>query len=151
MKFDPSRAIAQTLARLYVETMQLHLTDIEFDVVLPIPLPPKRLVSRGFNQSEVIANAIAHCIDVPLSTRSLWRRDGDHRPLATISRAARTARIARAFDASPSLYGKRVLLVDDVITTGATIREAARTLLRSGSRTVTVTALALAGTRIRWE
>lgn len=111
---------------------------VAVDVVAPVPLHPKRLRSRGFNQSAVLARPLARRIGAAYATAGL-RRVRDTPPQASLPRRARQENIKGAFVADKEIVsGRRVLLVDDIMTTGATLREASRTLLKAGAQSVTL-------------
>lgn len=113
------------------------------DRVMPLPLHPARLRERGFNQSALLARAVAQALGLPLDTASLrrLRRTADQ---AGLSRALRAENVRAAFGVRAPLPGARVLLIDDVRTTGATLAEAARALLEAGCAEVRTLALARA-------
>ncbi len=108
--------------------------DLCYDVVVPVPLHPSKLARRGFNQSALLARALAR--DQPRSGRFApgalvrRRRQPDQ---AGSSRRLRTRNVRGAFTASPRVAGLRVLLVDDVLTSGATTRACAVALARAGA------------------
>lgn len=113
-------------------------------LVVPVPLHSKRLLWRGFNQSQELAVAVATQARAPLRPAAL-RRLRDTRPQSTLSGAERLTNLNGAFAADPALVrGQRVLLVDDVCTTGSTLRECAKTLRQSGAEAVDVLVLARA-------
>ena len=115
------------------------------DLILPVPLHPKKKRSRGYNQSEAIANGIASVLKVPVGTTQLIR------PRATSTqtkknRYKRFENMQSVFQ-SPDpgqLKGKHILLVDDVITTGATLEACAQVLLDGGTAKLSIAALAFA-------
>ena len=116
------------------------------DLVVPVPLHPRRLAERGYNQAALLAHAAAHELDVPLAARALVRlRDTTQQ--ATLGRAERHANVARAFVARAprSVQGLRVLLVDDVATTGATLSACRDALVEAGARDVITLCVARAG------
>lgn len=115
------------------------------DLVAPVPLHPKRLKERGFNQSLLLAQAFP---EVRLK-RELLVRVRHTPPQTGLKPQARRDNVKGAFSVPrPALVkGKNVLLVDDVFTTGATIRECARVLRRAGARRVEVLTVA----RVRYE
>lgn len=116
------------------------------ELVVPVPLAPQRLAERGYNQAWELARRVARRRGLPARADLLERpADGTHQA-ALPSRAARLANLRGAFYVPPArrglLQGRRVALVDDVLTTGATAHEAAATLLRAGAATVDVWVLA---------
>lgn len=115
------------------------------DLIVPVPLFPKRLRKRGFNQSALLAREMGRRLRVPVNTSAL-RRIRDTVPQAGLSREHRLENIRGAFSLRKpaSVSGRRILLVDDVVTTGTTVREAARVLTKGGAVSVTVVAFARA-------
>jgi ComF family protein len=114
------------------------------DVVVPVPLSTYRQRDRGFNQSEQLAHAVAVELGKTLVIDGL-RRTRNTKPQAQLdSPDKRAANVARAFavDNRAAIAGKRVLLVDDVITTGATVKACAETLRAASVGGVVVAALA---------
>lgn len=113
-----------------------------FDVVVPVPLHWRRRWQRGFNQSELLGNELARRLSVPLS-RALTRRRATGAQ-AGLSHAARRTNVGGAFGVrdEDAIRDKRVLLVDDVLTTGATAAACARILKRAGARQVALITLA---------
>jgi competence protein ComFC len=104
-----------------------------FDAVVPVPLHRARLRRRGFNQAELLARGVAGEINAPVSdTLQVVRRTRDQ---VELSAAGRRANVEGAYAARDRVRG-RVLLIDDVFTTGATMSACAETLLRAGSREV---------------
>ena len=113
------------------------------DAVVPIPLHPRALRRRGFNQCLYLARPVARILAVRLDSGTLWRRR-DTSDQAGLSRADRIANVKDAFQAGTQAIPRRVLLVDDVRTTGATLASAADALLQAGISRVFTLALARA-------
>ncbi len=111
------------------------------DAVVPIPLGKRRRRTRGYNQSEVIARSVAAALGLPLRPR-LLRRLRDTPPQATLDAVARSSNLRDAFEAVPVPGLGRVLLVDDVTTTGATFETAALALRAAGFRQIYALAIA---------
>lgn len=114
----------------------------EADAVCFVPLHPRRLLARGFDPAAVVAVALARTWGLPLVANAL--RCGRHDPpLSHGADAARRARqVAGRYRAGAGVAGARLVVVDDVVTTGATLREAARALRRAGAEPVERVALA---------
>lgn len=108
-----------------------------YDVVVPVPLHPSRLRERGFNQSLELAKPLAERLGAPVSRGALVRL-ARTRPQAGLSRAERGANVRNVFDAHSLVQGRRLLLVDDIATTCASLDSAARALLDKGAASVTV-------------
>jgi ComF family protein len=104
-----------------------------FEAVVPVPLHRSRLRQRGFNQAELLARGVARKINAPVSgTLEVVRRIRDQ---VELSAAGRRANVAGAFRARDRVWG-RVLLIDDVFTTGATMSACAETLMGAGAQEV---------------
>jgi ComF family protein len=112
-------------------------------VLVPMPLANARLATRGFNQSQLLAAAIGKRLAIPVDARGLLRVR-ETPPQAGLSRDARLANVKGAFDCHASLHGRTVALVDDVMTTGATMSEAAKALKKQGAARVEAWAIARA-------
>lgn len=138
------------IAPLYIladETAKLHshhLSSCNASWLLPIPLHPRREIERGYNQSALIAEGLEKSAGLPVTTGPLIRTHY-RKPQAKLNERDREKNIAGAFalgDSSLSDTATSFILVDDVVTTGATAREAARTLSQGGFRVAAVVALA---------
>ncbi|MDE2047224.1 MAG: ComF family protein [Betaproteobacteria bacterium] len=104
-------------------------------LILPVPLSAERLRARGYNQAWELARALAQ--QLQLSARAdLLLRVGERAPQAALTFAERRRNVKGAFACPAPLHGEPVWLVDDVMTTGATLDEAARTLRRAGAGAV---------------
>jgi ComF family protein len=116
-----------------------------YDVIMPVPLHLARLRWRGFNQSQHLAHTLARRAGVPVDPLSLQRIRATH-PQVRLAESERHRNVARAFSVlrPDRVRRRRILLVDDVYTTGATVDECSRVLLRAGARQVDVLVLARA-------
>lgn len=116
-----------------------------FDLIVPVPLHRKRLAKRGFNQSAVLARNMAGQTGVPANLDSL-KRARHIEPQVGMEREERIENVKGAFAVDPktasNIAGRNILLVDDVLTTGATANECAKVLVRSGAREVSVLTIA---------
>jgi ComF family protein len=143
-KFQGQVQLAAPLSRLLMQAVQRDAEALP-QWVVPVPLAPQRLAERGFNQAWELARRVAHDLGCKANARLL------DRPLLTahqaeLSRAQRLKNLRGAFvpgtSRRVSLQGRHVALVDDVMTSGATLREAAAALRRAGATRVDVWVLA---------
>ncbi|HXU88398.1 MAG TPA: ComF family protein [Methylomirabilota bacterium] len=139
LKFARKAALARPLGDLVLEQWAARLPAV--DAVVPVPLARARERARGFNQARLVAERIAHGLGVPLQSRWLARAR-DTAPQTDLDGAARRANVRGAFIASARVAERAVALVDDVLTTGATVSECARTLRAAGARSVGVLTVA---------
>ena len=141
LKYGRRTELAPGLGALLAEAALAYAGAI--DRVLPLPLHRARLRERGFNQSTLLAQPVARALGVPLDTSSLVRVRPTH-DQASLPRASRAENVRGAFAARRTLASQRVLLIDDVRTTGATLAAAAEALLAAGCTRVSTLALARA-------
>jgi len=143
MKSASGEGLAETMGQTFWEAACPRLREFGVGVVVPVPLHWRRRWSRGHNQSEAVARELAAGLGVPFEPRALRRVR--HTPQqAQPSASARRENVKGAFRANrtASVAGRTVLLVDDVMTTGSTAAEAARTLRAAGAGRVVVAVLA---------
>jgi len=143
-KFYGGLALGPTLAALLVEAFDRHFDRQAYDVIVPMPIHPRRLVERGFNQAVILADGLSAAIGIPVD-RDSFRKIKDTPPQVGLTEAQRAANLRDSFAAArpERLKGRRILLVDDVCTTGSTISYAARTISKAHSARVDVITLAL--------
>ena len=140
-KYGLDQAAGRALAEYLGDRLPISSSD--YDLVVPVPLHWRRLWWRGFNQAAILAEEIARRLQLPLDAASFARKR------STTSQTARhhderLRNVRRAFvvlDAK-RIRGRRILLIDDVMTTGATVNECARTLIAGGAASVDVFTLA---------
>jgi ComF family protein len=138
-KFEGVRTLQRPLGALLAQALP---RESSFDAIVPMPLHWRRRWQRGFNQSELLAREIARKWGVPV--RALVRRKRATAPQAGLTSAQRRKNVEGAFEVKKGrrLKGMRLLLIDDVLTTGATASACARALKRAGAAQVTFLALA---------
>lgn len=102
------------------------------DMIVPVPLSPQRLRERGFNQAVEIARPLARTLGIPLAINSLIRAR-DTLPQSRLPWRARRGNVRHAFTCQHDLTGKTIVVVDDVMTTGATLEAVAQVLKDHGA------------------
>lgn len=140
VKYRGSQSLGFDLGRRTALALRADVGDV--DCVVPVPLGRCRRRERGYDQAEVVAEGVSRALDKPLRLGLVRGRETARQ--SELSRTGRQDNVRGAFVAASSVAGARVLLVDDVLTTGATAGAAARTLRRAGALEVTVLILARA-------
>jgi ComF family protein len=144
-KFHGRRNLVGLLTPLMAEAFFENWGREDFDLLAPVPLHPKRRRERGYNQSELLAQALARQIALPCMTCLVRTRPTI--PQVGLSDSQREENVRKAFQCCDSkrISGKRILLIDDVMTTGATVSSAARALVEEGALRVSVLTVARVG------
>jgi ComF family protein len=142
LKFGGRRALARPLAELVVGQCAGAIAS-DVAALVPVPLARARLRERGFNQAELIAEGIGATLRIRVRRRWLARTK-ETLPQSELSASERQGNVRHAFAASDAVAGVHVVVVDDVLTTGATASECARALLDAGARRVGVVTVARA-------
>ncbi len=145
-KYGQKTSLRHLFNPVITNFIELYLPDIRrFDTIVPIPLHPARLRERGYNQAELLARHIAAHLHIPLSRGNLMRVRNT-RFQAAIDSKERWTNLKGAFKINQpcEFLGKSVLVVDDLLTTGATASEAALTLKSAGARQAGILTLCMA-------
>lgn len=130
LKFDACEEAAPLLAQAMADALPRR----DFDCIVPVPLHPTRLRQRGFNQSLLLSRELSARMGIPVM--ELLRRDRYHAPQSRLPMKRREDNVRGAFSCTGAPAGKRVLLLDDVRTTGSTACACAQTLLNAGAESV---------------
>lgn len=148
-KFNGRRGYAALFAQLMAESVGEELAG-EYDIVTWVPVSARRLHERGYDQAELLARSLAAILGAPVE-RLLKKSRHTNANSSLSGRAARAANILGAYEAidRETVRGKRVLLIDDIFTTGATMSECARILLMAGAEDVVCCTVACAGEKNR--
>ncbi len=141
-KYGPNQALGAVLAELLDGQLPV---DADYDVVVPVPLHRRRLIRRGFNQSALLAAALTRKLGCRLDVTSLIRVIATS-PQTAQDLDSRRRNVHKAFAVRypERVAGLKMLLIDDVMTTGATANECARVLRAAGARAVDVLTIARA-------
>ncbi len=143
-KFAGALHVAAALSQILTAAYRRHFRPDHFDLIVPVPIHRTRLIHRGFNQVVVLAEKLSRETGIPLD-RTSFKKKKDTPPQVGLTRAARVKNLRGSFGLQrpDRIRGRKVLLVDDVATTGSTIAEAAKTIVRSGAARVDVLVLAV--------
>jgi len=141
-KYGRKVVLGRPLGEFMAQAAYGRIDVAAYDCLVPVPLHPERKRERGFNQSSILAEALRRRFGTPVEGKALVRaqptgpQEGD--------RKAREANVKGAFQVlrPERVEDKRVLLIDDVYTTGATVNECANVLLKAGAKEVAVYTLA---------
>jgi ComF family protein len=146
LKYDGLLPLAKDVGGVLAERFSAYDNIPKIDAIVPIPLHWTRKRQRGFNQSELIAKVLGERLQLPVSSKILERirKTLDQTGLSAKERVE-NMRGAFAAGSRLDMTGQRVLLVDDVTTTGATLFEAAKVLREAGCRDVYAAVIAVAG------
>jgi ComF family protein len=143
-KYSGALHIGPGLAELLIRSFHRHFDRSEFDVLVPVPIHRNKLRHRGFNQSLVLALRLSSEIGIPVH-RTALQKVKDTPPQVGLPRTERIKNLKGAFSISKpnAIRDRRVLLVDDVATTGSTIAECSKTIIAAKAERVDVLVLAL--------
>jgi ComF family protein len=142
LKYQHDIALGESLSKHLIELY--NQCKWEVDMIIPVPLSPQRRKERGYNQSGLLARPLAYAEGIPYRPSAL-RRTLEIRSQVGLTLSERRANVHGAFSADPAaVRGKRVLVVDDVSTTGSTADACAQALRAAGSADIYVITLARA-------
>ncbi len=139
LKYNDLRALASPMGTLLAAHPPVGRMQI--DAVVPIPLHARRMRSRGYNQSELLARVVAESIGVRLRADLVKRVVDTPSQVDAPSASERARAMSNAFAANPSAHGLRILLIDDVATTTSTLNACARALKGAGAARVAAAVL----------
>lgn len=145
LKYEGKHEIGFQLGQKYGKQLKQSPYFRTVDIIVPVPLHPKKQLQRGYNQSDTFANGLSETMRIPWLANGLKRtKYGDSQ--TRMSREERLLNVMEAFevDAKNKLAGKHILLVDDVLTTGATLETCADKLLALPNTKVSMATIALA-------
>jgi ComF family protein len=144
-KYGRKVSLGKPLGRVLAHGCRSWLDEWKIDVVVPVPLHPKRLRWRGFNQSVLLGRELSRVFDLSLDP-FLLQRNAETPPQTQLTEEERRRNVRGAFsvNSDKSVKNRSVLLLDDVYTSGATVNECSRCLKRAGAKEVYVLTLARA-------
>lgn len=142
LKFERHDFLAAPLAGLLEERLR-ERGDLDFDVVVPVPMHRAKQRRRGYNQAELLGRALSKRIGIPIDAAAL-RKTTERETQSRLTRSARAANVKGLFTATGAVRDRAVLLVDDICTTGETLRACAAVLARAGASRVCAISIAKA-------
>ncbi len=144
-KYRGGVSAGEALGKMMATVRYDSLEPSDYSTIIPVPLHPKKLREREFNQSLILAKEISKRFSVPLEFMAL-KRTIPTEAQVTLSQRKRAANVKGAFEVTDrtKVEGRKILLVDDVYTTGSTVRECAAILMKNGAHKVAVLTLARA-------
>lgn len=145
LKYNNRPDVGQTLGRLYGQELRMTQVNEQLDLLLPIPLHSRKLAQRGYNQSDTIAQGLSETLAVDWSA-TILKRSKFTSTQTRKTRMERFENVSGIFEVTQPerIKGKRIGIVDDVVTTGSTLESAIIELLQNGAKEVSVITLAAA-------
>jgi ComF family protein len=134
LKYRHLKAMAAPLGHLLVEFLRTY--PLPGEVLIPVPLHPRRLRERGYNQAALLAGIVGKATGLPVAEGLLFRQRDTITQARTASAVERRSNVRDAFICRRELDGERILLIDDVCTTGATLDACAAALKAAGAGSV---------------
>lgn len=143
-KFSNRQQHAYQLARVMADAISREYKDEAFDMITFVPLHPKKLRERGYNQSELLARELSELLNIPLVTA--LRKTRNNQPQHSLKASRRESNVKGVYKLTDKRIAqcKRILLIDDIITTGNTLGECGRILTEGGADKVLCASFAIA-------
>ncbi len=137
LKYRNQVNLAEPLGKLLGKSLEVAEVSFKPDCIIPVPLHPGRLKKRGYNQALEISRPLARKMQVPIDT-TLLQRTLKTPPQQGLTAAERRSNLRNAFIVTTTTSARKILLVDDVMTTGETVRECSRVLMKNNIAEVQV-------------
>jgi ComF family protein len=144
-KYQWKNCLARPLGTLMAQRMESFFSDVTYHCMLPVPLHPRRLRKRGFNQALVLARIVSRAYHIPLDRNNLVRTRWTQSQVG-LSERDRKDNVRGAFAVlhSGRIHQRTILLLDDIYTSGSTVDECSKVLINAGARKVDIVTLARA-------
>ena len=142
-KFHAKLANGRLLSTLLADAIESHSMDLP-ELIIPVPLPSRRLKERGYNQALELARPIAKQFQIPINYK-LIRRVRNTPAQSGLNRKKRQTNTRGAFELTQEIKQRHVVLIDDVVTTGSTVEELTKLLKKAGVQRVDIWAVARTG------
>ena len=144
-KYNKRFLNAKFLGVLIGKELGEEIINWNIDLIIPVPLHHLKKAERGYNQSEFIVNGLSRKLGIPFTTKAI-KRIRYTESQTTFNQVEREKNISNAFKvrSKKKIIGKNILIVDDVITTGSTIRECGKALIEGGAKSAYACSVAIA-------
>lgn len=133
-KYDGRKELGKVFGFLMYEAFKENGTSLDFDCIVPVPISEKRFEARGYNQTELIALSLSGLSSIPVEKGLI--RIKETLPQSELNYKERQTNVKDAFGTKHLFKGKRILLLDDIYTTGSTMRECRKALYNAGAEKV---------------
>lgn len=145
LKYKGCQSIGELLGIWYGHILRQAQFENSFDLIIPIPLHPSKQKKRGYNQSDCFARGLSKALQIPWDAEGLTRIQANQSQ-TTLGKLARWDNVAHIFNVSnhETILNRRILLVDDVVTTGSTLEAGLNVLHQAGAREISVAVIAIA-------
>jgi len=144
IKYNGNKELAQTIGYMFGKELKNSVFYKDVDLIIPVPLHPKKLKKRGFNQSEYFGIGLSEAMEVPLSVNNLIRQTNSSTQTKK-NRFQRWENVSEIFAIvePDKIANRHLLLIDDVITTGATLEACYQALAKSGNIRLSMASIAV--------
>ena len=142
-KFGEKAYLYKTFARIMLKSEKAYGILKNYDIIIPVPIHKKRKLQRGYNQTELIAREIAKNINVTLQTNVLIKTKNTE-VQSLLTKRQRSQNVKNAYNTrnTERIKDKKIILFDDIYTTGSTVRECSKTLKKAGAKEILVLTVA---------
>lgn len=142
-KFDNKAYLARMFFEFFVKNEKVCGFLKNYDIIIPVPMTKKKVAQRGYNQSEIIARKIAKKRQIPIE-KNVLQKKRNNQTQSMLKKAQRFENVKNVYkiENKQKIKEKKIVLFDDIYTTGATVNECAKILLQEGAETVGVLTIA---------
>jgi ComF family protein len=142
-KFNEKAYLYKTFVNFLLKQEKVLEIIKSYDIILPVPISKKRYNERGYNQTELIASKISKYAQIKLVTNCLYKHKNNV-PQSTLNKDSRIENVKNAYNIKNSqiIKDKRILVFDDIYTTGSTVNECSKILIQNGAKNVGILTLA---------